>query len=177
MIRYLLPLAVFVVLVGVFAVGLTRDPKEVPSPLVNQQAPTFSLPRVAQPDEQLSDLDLKGEVSLLNVWASWCVACRTEHPFLMKLAREGAIPLYGLDYKDTRPNALRWLDQFGNPYRASAFDESGEVGIDWGVYGVPETFVLDRAGVIRHKQIGPITPEIWEKEIAPLIAKLRAEGI
>jgi cytochrome c biogenesis protein CcmG/thiol:disulfide interchange protein DsbE len=176
MTRYLLPLGVFIALVAVFAVGLTRDPKRVPSPLINQQAPAFSLPLVSPPDAQLSDVDLKGEVSLLNVWASWCVACRTEHPFLMKLAREGDIPLYGLDYKDTRPNAMRWLQQFGNPYRASAFDESGEVGIDWGVYGVPETFVLDQAGMIRHKHIGPITPEIWESEIAPLIARLREDA-
>ncbi len=176
MIRYLLPLGVFLLLVAAFAVGLTRDPKRVPSPLVDRQAPAFSLPRVGQPDSTLSHEDLQGEVALLNVWASWCVACRVEHPFLMKLARESDIPLYGLDYKDTRENALRWLAQYGDPYRASAFDESGEVGIDWGVYGVPETFVLDKNGVIRYKHIGPLTPEIWEAEIAPLITRLRKES-
>ncbi len=174
MIRYLLPLGVFVVLVIAFSVGLTKDPKLVPSPLVDQQAPAFSLPRVAQPEAQLSNADLKNQVTLLNVWASWCVACRTEHPFLMELAREGNVPLYGLNYKDTRPEALRWLAQFGDPYRASAYDESGQVGIDWGVYGVPETFVLDQAGVIRYKHIGPLSADIWEKEIAPLITQLRA---
>ncbi len=174
MIRYLLPLGIFIALVAVFAVGLTLDPKRVPSPLIDRKAPAFSLPKVSQPEALLSDTDLRGQASLLNVWASWCVACRTEHPFLMQLAREGDIPLYGLDYKDKRQDALRWLEQFGDPYLASAFDETGEVGIDWGVYGVPETFVLDQSGVIRHKHIGPITAEIWEKEIAPVIARLRA---
>jgi cytochrome c biogenesis protein CcmG/thiol:disulfide interchange protein DsbE len=168
---------IFLALVAVFAVGLTRDPRHVPSPLVDKSAPAFQLPTVADAGKQISINDLKGRVVLLNVWASWCVACRTEHPFLMELASEGVLPIYGLDYKDTREDAQRWLAQFGNPYRQSAFDEQGRVGIDWGVYGVPETFLLDAQGVIRHKHIGPLNREIWERDILPMVVELQKERV
>ncbi|MEW6353016.1 MAG: DsbE family thiol:disulfide interchange protein [Pseudomonadota bacterium] len=173
MIRYLIPLGIFIVLVGFLARGLMLNPHEVPSPLIGKPAPDFMLPQVQDAAQQLGRKDLLGKVTLLNVWASWCVACRQEHPLLVDLARSGAVNIYGLNYKDKREDAQRWLAQFGNPYVASAFDESGKVGIDYGVYGVPETYVIDRAGVIRHKVIGPLTPESLEKEVLPLIRKLQ----
>ena len=170
--RYLLPLLVFVVLVGFLAVGLTLKPREVPSPLIDKPAPAFSLPLLDAPDQSLSAQDLRGKVWLLNVWASWCVACRQEHPLLVEMAKTGTVPIYGLNYKDKRPDALQWLERFGNPYTRSLSDTAGLVGIDYGVYGVPETFVIDKAGVIRHKLIGPITPESLRDEILPLVKKL-----
>ena len=170
--RYLLPLLVFVVLVGFLAVGLTLKPREVPSPLIDKPAPAFSLPLLDAPDKSLSAQDLRGKVWLLNVWASWCVACRQEHPLLVELAKSGTVPIYGLNYKDKRPDALQWLERFGNPYTQSIADTAGLVGIDYGVYGVPETFVIDKSGVIRHKLIGPITPESLRDEILPLVKKL-----
>lgn len=174
--RFVIPLVVFVALIAVLAVGLTRDPRQVPSPLVDKAAPAFVLPTVADPGQEIGIEDLKGQVALLNVWASWCIACREEHPFLMELAQEQLLPIYGLDYKDLRPDAQRWLAQFGNPYLQSAFDEMGRVGIDWGVYGVPETFVLDADGFIRYKHIGPLNREIWERDILPLVQRLKAES-
>lgn len=171
--RHLWPLALFMVLLGFLAAGLRLDPKAVPSPLVNQPAPTFSLPLVHQPQQQLSLADLRGQVWLLNVWASWCVACQAEHPLLVDLARSAEVPLYGLNYKDRRDDAVRWLARFGNPYQASLSDTQGLVGIDYGVYGVPETFVIDQQGVIRHKQTGPLTPEVLAQTILPLVRRLR----
>ena len=135
--RFVIPLVVFVALIAFLAIGLTRDPRHVPSPLVDKAAPAFVLPTVADPEMQIGIEDLKGQVALLNVWASWCIACREEHPFLMELAQTQLLPIYGLDYKDLRPDAQRWLKKFGNPYLQSAFDEEGRVGIVWGVYGVP----------------------------------------
>ena len=174
--RYLLPLLVFVGLLGFLFVGLSRDPREVPSPLIDKPAPAFSLPRLDAPDQKLAAADLRGQVWLLNVWASWCVACRQEHPVLVELAKAGTVPLYGLNYKDKRDAALGWLQQHGDPYLKSIADADGAVGIDYGVYGVPETFVIDRAGVIRYKQIGPVTPEALRDTILPLVAKLRESG-
>jgi cytochrome c biogenesis protein CcmG/thiol:disulfide interchange protein DsbE len=171
--RYLVPLALFVVLVGFLAIGLQRDPHEVPSPLVNKPAPAFSVPQLAQADRQFSPADLKGKVWILNVWASWCVACRVEHPLLVEFSRDQAAPLIGLDYKDKRPDALGYLQKFGDPYDLTAFDGDGRVGIDYGVYGVPETYIIDKAGVIRHKHIGPITPDDLQKKILPLINQLK----
>lgn len=173
--RYLIPLAVFIVMVVFLAIGLTLDPREVPSPFIGKPAPAFILPQVAEPAQTLSPADLKGQVFLLNVWASWCVSCRQEHPLLVELARRKEVAVYGLNYKDERETALGWLQRFGNPYIASAFDADGKVGIDWGVYGVPETFVVDRKGIIRHKLTGPVTPEILEKDLLPLIRKLQGE--
>jgi cytochrome c biogenesis protein CcmG, thiol:disulfide interchange protein DsbE len=172
--RYLWPLAVFVVLVGLLGAGLRLNPKDVPSPLVDKPAPAFSLPQLHDPQQSLSLADMRGQVWLLNVWASWCVACRVEHPLLVEFARTADVPLYGLNYKDQRDDAVRWLERFGNPYHASLSDTQGLVGIDYGVYGVPETFVIDRQGVIRHKQTGPLTPEVLAQTILPLVRRLRA---
>ncbi len=170
----LLPLVVFGALAGFLAIGLTLKPREVPSPLVDKPLPAFQLPQLAAPSTTFSPQDMQGKVWLLNVWASWCVACRQEHPLLVDLAKSGTVPIYGLNYKDKRDDALGWLTQFGDPYLASASDTRGHVGIDLGVYGVPETFVIDKAGVIRHKQIGPITPEVLRDTILPLMRKLGA---
>jgi len=172
--RYLLPLAVFLVLAGFLAVGLNRDPHEIPSPLVDKPAPAFNLPRVDDPMQMISTQDLRGQVWLLNVWASWCVACRQEHPLLVELARTGAIKVYGLNYKDKREDALGLLRKSGDPYVKSVSDTEGLVGIDYGVYGVPETFVIDKQGVIRYKQIGPITAEALRDTLLPLVKKLEA---
>jgi periplasmic protein thiol:disulfide oxidoreductases, DsbE subfamily len=171
--RFLIPLALFGVLVAFLAVGLQRDPREVPSPLVDKAAPAFNVPQVVMADKTFSPADMKGQVWMLNVWASWCVACKVEHPLLMEVQRAQVVPLIGLDYKDKRPDALKFLSQNGDPYDLAAFDGDGRVGIDYGVYGVPETFIIDKNGVIRHKQIGPITPEALEKTILPLIERLK----
>ena len=172
--RYLVPLVCFLVLLGFLAAGLRLKPREVPSPLVNKPVPTFRLPTLADPAQLLSPQDLRGKVWILNVWASWCVACRDEHPVLVDFAKAGLVPLYGLNYKDKRPDALGWLAKFGNPYQQSLSDLDGLVGIDLGVYGVPETFVVDRTGVIRYKHIGPVTPEVLRDTIIPLIGQLGA---
>ena len=170
--RYLLPLLVFVVLAGFLAIGLKLDPREVPSPLIGKPAPAFDLPQLAAPDQRLAAKDLRGQVWLLNVWASWCVACRQEHPLLVELGKTGQVKLYGLNYKDKREDALGWLNNYGNPYLKSVSDTEGLVGIDYGVYGVPETFVIDKQGVIRYKQIGPVTPESLRDKLLPLVAQL-----
>lgn len=175
MARYV-ALGIFLILVAFLGVGLTLNPREVPSPLVGKPAPAFSLPTVADPGRQLGSDQLRDRVSLLNVWASWCASCRQEHPLLVDLARQGKVAIFGLNYKDTRPEAQRWLAALGDPYLASAFDQDGRVGIEWGVYGVPETFVIDRRGVIRHKHIGPITPAAWEETLWPLIQQLESES-
>ncbi len=171
--RFLIPLALFAVLVGFLVVGLQRDPREIPSPLVEKPAPAFNVAQLVAADKTFSPADMKGQVWMLNVWASWCVACREEHPLLVQLGRSKIVPVIGLDYKDQRPVALKFLAQNGNPYDLSAFDGDGRVGIDYGVYGVPETFIIDKNGIIRHKQIGPITPEALEKKILPLIEQLK----
>lgn len=173
MTRFLVPLGVFAVLAVFLAIGLNLRPSEVPSPLIDKPAPAFSLPELHAPDKHIGPADLRGQVWLFNVWASWCVSCREEHPVLLQLAKMGEVPIYGLNYKDTRQDAVRWLQQLGNPYTVSAFDETGQVGIDYGVYGVPETYVIDRDGVIRHKHIGPITPEVLRDEILPIVRKLK----
>ncbi|MDP2809679.1 MAG: DsbE family thiol:disulfide interchange protein [Rhodocyclaceae bacterium] len=170
--RFLLPLGLFIVLVGFLAVGLNLDPREVPSPLVGKPAPMFDLPQLTEPEKRFSPADMKGKVWLFNVWASWCVSCRQEHPVLVEFAKSGIAPLVGLDYKDEREDGLRWLKRFGDPYALSAYDRDGRVGIDYGVYGVPETYVIDKAGVIRHKHTGPVTPQVLEKKIVPLIKEL-----
>ncbi len=171
--RFLLPLAIFVVMVGFLAVGLTLNPREVPSPLVGKQAPAFSLPQLHESDQVFSPKDLAGKVWLLNFWASWCNGCKDEHPVLMQLAKSGDAPIYGVDYKDTRPEALAWLARWGNPYQLVAVDEAGRAGINYGVYGVPETYVIDKAGKIRYKQIGPLDQDILEKKILPLVRELQ----
>ncbi len=164
--------AAFFVLIVLLAVGLTRNPREVPSPLVGKPAPAFELPKLADPAARFSPAEMKGKVWLLNVWASWCVACRDEHPVLVEFAKTRQAPLVGLNYKDPRDDALKWLARYGDPYLLSAADTAGRVGIDYGVYGVPETYVIDKAGVIRFKQIGPVTPAILAGKIVPLIREL-----
>ena len=172
--RYFIPLIVFAVMLAFLAIGLQLKPREIPSPLIDKAAPRFSLPTLAAPEQTLSSQDLRGKVWVLNVWASWCVACREEHPLLVEMAKLNAVPIFGLNYKDKRADALGWLARFGNPYTASLSDTEGLVGIDYGVYGVPETFVIDKAGVIRHKVIGPVTPEAIRDVILPLVRKLNA---
>jgi len=171
--RFLLPLGIFVLLVGFLAVGLKLDPREVPSPLVGKPAPAFELPILQQPDKRFVPGDMRGKVWLLNVWASWCVSCRDEHPMLVALAKRGVVPILGLNYKDKSDEATAWLKQFGNPYELSVVDADGRIGIDYGVYGVPETYLIDAEGVIRYKQIGPITAAILEQKILPLAAALK----
>jgi len=174
--RYLIPLGLFAALVVLLGIGLTLNPREVPSPLIGKPAPEFDLPTVMDPDRRISRESLLGKVYLFNVWASWCVSCRQEHPLLVELSRKGVVDIYGLNYKDQREDAQRWLNYYGNPYVASGADTDGRVGIDWGVYGVPETFVIDAKGMIRHKHIGPVTPEALEEEILPLVKKLKEEA-
>jgi cytochrome c biogenesis protein CcmG/thiol:disulfide interchange protein DsbE len=171
--RWLVPLGIFVVLLAFLAVGLTRDPREVPSPLVGKPAPAFALAQLHDPSRQLGTTDLRGQVWLLNVWASWCVSCRVEHPLLLQLAKAKLVPVIGLDYKDKPEEGKAWLASEGDPYTTSIMDVDGRVGIDWGVYGVPETFVIDKQGVIRHKHIGPVTAEALEKTILPLVRTLQ----
>jgi cytochrome c biogenesis protein CcmG, thiol:disulfide interchange protein DsbE len=171
--RYLLPLVIFLVLVGFFAIGLGLNPREVPSPLIGKPAPAFNLPLLNAPDKKLSAQELKGKVWVLNVWASWCVPCRQEHPLITDLAKNGGVPVYGLNYKDKPADASAWLGKLGDPYAATLSDIDGLVGIDYGVYGVPETFVIDKQGVIRLKHIGPVTPEAMQKTILPMVDKLR----
>ena len=171
--RFLLPLAIFILLVGFLAVGLKLDPREVPSPLVGKQAPAFDLPILQQPDKRFAPGDMRGKVWLLNVWASWCVSCREEHPMLVALAKRGVMPILGLNYKDKGDEANAWLKQFGNPYDLSVVDADGRIGIDYGVYGVSKTYLIDAEGVIRYKQIGPVTAEILERKILPLAAALK----
>ena len=170
--KFVIPLGVFVVLLAFLYVGLWLNPREVPSPFIGKPAPAFELARLQEPDKRFARRDMDGKVWLLNVWASWCVACREEHPILVEFAKQKIIPVVGLNYKDKPEDAKAWLKQFGNPYVLSVVDHDGRVGIDYGVYGVPETFLIDRKGVIRYKQIGPVTPEALEKKILPLAREL-----
>ena len=169
------PAALFVVLLVTFAVGLGRDPKLVLSPLIGKPVPDFALPPVKGRTLGLSSSNLQGEVSLVNVFASWCVACREEHPVFMQLAKGGTVPIHGLNYKDSSDDAARWLNTLGDPYTRTGADLNGRVGIDWGVYGLPETFVIAMDGRIAHKQIGPISPESWEGTTLPLIRRLQQQ--
>ena len=171
--RFAVPLGIFVVLAGFLFVGLGLNPREVPSPFIGKPAPAFQLTQLARPEQSFSPQQMRGEVWLFNVWASWCVACRIEHPLLVDLAKKNVIPIVGLNYKDKRDAALGWLGQFGDPYQLSVVDNDGRVGIDYGVYGVPETFVIDKSGLIRFKQIGPITEETWRNKILPLVLQLQ----
>ena len=174
--KYLIPLVLFVVLVFFLAIGLNRDPHEVPSPLIDKPAPAFSLPQLSEPTKTFSAAEMRGKVWVLNVWASWCVTCRDEHPLLIQYAKSNAVPIYGLNYKDQREDALAWLGELGDPYVLSAADLDGRVAIDYGVYGAPETYVIDQTGTIRFKQIGPVTPDVWTKQILPLVQELNRQG-
>jgi len=171
--RFLIPLALFVVLAVFLGIGLNRDPHEVPSPLVGKAAPAFSLPQL-EADGRFSPKEMAGKVWLFNVWATWCGPCREEHPVLVDFAKQKLAPLIGLNYKDQSPEAKNWLARFGNPYDLTVVDADGRVGIDYGVYGVPETYVIDKRGVIRFKLTGPLTREAIETRIRPLLKALDA---
>jgi len=171
----LLPLAIFVVIAIFLGIGLTMDPTLVPSPLINKSVPQFSLPPVKGRTLGLASKDLVGEVSLVNVFASWCVACREEHPLWMQIARDKIVPVHGLNYKDKPDDAANWLEELGDPYTRTGADIDGKVAIDWGVYGVPETFVINKAGQIVYKRIGAINPKIWQEKLLPMILKLQQD--
>jgi cytochrome c biogenesis protein CcmG/thiol:disulfide interchange protein DsbE len=170
--RFIIPLAVFLLLVVFLAVGLKLDPHLVPSPLINKPAPAFELPRLDDAAQTLRRDDLLGKAWVLNVWASWCGPCRDEHPQVLALARGKYAPIVGLNYKDARDDARGWLRQLGDPYTVSLSDLDGRTGIDFGVYGVPETFVIDKQGVIRFKHVGPLTAEVIDTRIVPLLKEL-----
>ena len=172
--RFLLPLVIFIVLAIFLGIGLNLNPKEIPSPLIDKPAPAFRVPQLHEENKTVSTEDMRGKVWLLNVWASWCVTCREEHPLLVEFAQRNMVPIYGLNYKDKREDAMAWLAERGNPYVVSAHDREGNVGIDYGVYGVPETFVIDKLGIIRYKQIGPVTPEALRDKIIPLVRELNS---
>ena len=171
--RLLVPLALFALLVLFLGVGLFLNPREIPSPLIGKPVPSFELPPVQGRSLGLTSKDLEGEVSLVNVFASWCVACRAEHTVLVELARRQVVPIHGLNYKDQSDDAARWLDEWGDPYTRTGADISGRVGIDWGVYGVPETFLIGTDGRIAYKHIGPLTAEFVRDELIPMIERLR----
>ncbi|WP_347985905.1 DsbE family thiol:disulfide interchange protein [Methylomonas sp. AM2-LC] len=177
MFKYLIPLFLFIGLAVFLALGLKLNPKDIPSPLIDKAAPAFVLPILANPEKSLATADLKGQVWLFNVWASWCVSCRDEHPVLIQLAKQQILPIIGLNYKDESDAANLWLEKHGNPYQLSIMDKDGRTGIDYGVYGVPETFVIDKHGVIRYKHTGPVTPADVERVFLPLIQKLQAETV
>jgi len=176
MLKYLLPVILFFVLCGFLFIGLYKDPSEVPSPLIGKPVPEFSLPTLQDSSVQFSNKDFLGKVSILNVWATWCFACKQEHPALLELAKRNVAPIYGLNYKDEVSKAKLYLRDFGNPFAANAFDGSGRVAIDWGVYGAPETFIIDKKGVIRYKHIGPISRDDLNNKIIPFIQKLKNEA-
>ena len=171
--KYLLiPLVLFIGLVAFLLIGLHRDPHEVPSPLINKSAPDFQLQQLNEPAKTISAKEMRGKVWLLNFWGTWCVACREEHPVLVKYSKTNAVPIYGVDYKDDRAAAIQLLAQEGNPYTMTLSDPEGRTSIDYGVYGAPESYLIDKNGVIRFKQIGPITDEVWNNKILPLAKQL-----
>jgi cytochrome c biogenesis protein CcmG/thiol:disulfide interchange protein DsbE len=176
--KFAIPIALFVLLGLLLGYAIREmqtgeySPRDIPSPLIDKPLPSFALPSLTEPNRTVTTADLRGRVYLLNVWASWCVACREEHPLLVALSREQSVPIIGLNYKDEREDALAWLKEFGDPYELSIADHDGRVGIDLGVYGVPETFLIDQTGVIRKKQIGPITEKSWREKLLPMIEQL-----
>ncbi len=175
MMRYILPFVLFLILAGFLYVGLGLNPREVPSPLVGKPAPAFTLPLTDDQSRKFSSQDMKGKVWILNVWASWCTACKDEHPILMNLARQNILPIYGMDYKDKPEDGLAVLRANGNPYALVLSDSEGRVGIDYGVYVVPETYVIDKDGIIRYKQIGAVTLKALNEKILPLVKELQAK--
>lgn len=171
--RYLAPLILVAIMIPVFIIGLNRDPTEVPSPLLDKPAPEFELPRLEDLSRTVGSADYAGRLALINVWATWCGGCRQEHGYLMKLASEIDIPIYGLNWRDRREPALTWLLQLGDPYAANAFDEDGRVGIDWGVYGAPETFLVSPDGIVLYKHLSPLTEDVWQREFLPRILAVK----
>ena len=173
MIRFLLPAFIFIVLAGFLFVGLYKDPSLVPSPLIGKPVPVFAVSTLRDPEKTVTDKDLQGKIALVNVWATWCPACKQEHDMLLQLAQQVKIPIYGLNYKETsRAAAIQWLEEYGDPYVFNVYDKSGRIGIDFGVYGAPETFLIDEMGIIHHKLVGIMTPEVWENQFVPIINKL-----
>ena len=173
--RLVWTLGLFVALLALLAIGLQLNPREVPSPLIGKPAPAFDLPLLMEPDKRFSQKEMLGKVWILNVWASWCPPCLVEHPIVTRIAQSGLVPVVGLNYKDQRDDALPWLKRNGDPYQLIVFDPNGRIGIDYGVYGVPETYVIDRQGVIRYKQIGPLNADVVQKKIEPLVRELNGK--
>lgn len=172
---FLAPLVLFGIVAAYFAVGLTKDPRQLPSALLDKPVPKFDLPELKDSKPGLADTDLQNKIVLVNVFASWCVPCRAEHPLLMQMAKDGIVDIYGINWKDRKQDAIAWLDELGDPYGRIGHDYSGRAGIDWGVYGVPETYIIDKAGRIRYKQVGPMFTEKLQSEILPMIEKLKKE--
>ena len=170
--RYMLPLYAVIIMIPILYLGLQSDPSELPSQYIGKPAPDFDLPMLKDPTKNVSTADLQGKVSLVNIWATWCGGCRAEHAFLMQLSREKTIPIYAINWRDNRPKALSWLAELGDPYVASGFDEDGRVGIDWGVYGAPETFLVNTEGHVVYRFTGPLNRASWEEEFVPRIAEL-----
>jgi cytochrome c biogenesis protein CcmG/thiol:disulfide interchange protein DsbE len=168
-----LPLGLFAVMLVFLGIGLGLNPREVPSPLIGKPAPEFRLARLDDPTVSVGSDELHGQVWMLNVWASWCTPCQQEHPLVVDIARRGLVPVYGLNYKDNGAAARQWLARLGDPYAATVVDADGRVAIDFGVYGVPETFIIDREGLVRFKHTGPLTPEVVRTRIEPLLESLR----
>jgi len=168
--RFLWPLIVVIGLLVFLVMGLRHgDPRALPSPFIGKPAPEFELPTLKIPEVTIGRQDLLGKYSVVNVWATWCVMCKVEHPFLLDLAASKTVPIYGINWRDSRPEAIRWLDDLGDPYLASAYDADGRVGIDWGVYGAPETFLVDPQGTVIYKHLGPLDRTVWEREFASRI--------
>ena len=176
MLRFIIPIGLFAALVAFLFIGLGRDKETLPSPLIGKPAPLFELPRVDDPSQKISNREFAGRPYVLNIWGSWCVACRDEHETLMEIARRAEIPLVGLNWRDELPLAQQWLQQLGNPYVVSAFDANGDVGIDWGAYGAPETFLVDAKGIIVYKYISPMRIDVWEREFLSRIKQAGAKG-
>ena len=176
MARYVIPVVVFAIMIPIFVIGLGRNKNEIPSPLLNQHAPQYALPSLENPSAMVGSDSYKGELALVNVWATWCVGCRQEHEFLMELSERNVVPIFGLNWRDQRDMALRWLDELGDPYFATAYDEEGRVGIDWGVYGAPETFLVGADGVVIYKHISPLSEDVWQSEFLPRIEAARGAG-
>ena len=175
--RFIFPLILFLVIITFLWRGLSLHPNVVPSPLINKPVPDFTLPTLFDKSENTTNDDFIGRVSLVNVWATWCYTCAQEHDLLLQLANTKDVMIYGLNYKDDTDAAKKWLEEHGNPYQIVAFDEKGQTAIDWGVYGTPETFVIDKKGVVRYKHVGPLTTEVWEKNLEPLVTQLRNETL
>ena len=171
MLKFLLPVGILGALGAVLYVGLYRNPGYVPSPFIGKPAPAYELPSLADPSSMVGSKDFAGKVALVNVWGTWCAGCREEHPYLLQLSRTSGVPIYGIDWQDDRTRALDWLASLGDPYVKTGFDSTGKAAIDWGVYGAPETFLIDRNGIVLYKHIAPLTPDVWQREFVPRIEK------
>ncbi len=169
---FLIPVIIFLVLTGFLFVGLYKDPSLVPSPLIGKPVPTFVASTLKDPKQTITENDLQGDYALINVWATWCAACKQEHAALVYIAQQLQVPIYGLNYKDDRESAIDWLNRYGDPYVVNIFDDTGRIGIDFGVYGAPETFLIDSQGIIHHKLVGVMTPEVWDAQFLPKINQI-----